>query len=89
MSMVEERLSLVRYVVDTQSHIRVDFTLCSNCADRPCLLCCPAGCFTCEQGAVRHAYEGCLECGTCRLVCLLGAVTWTNPRGGYGVSYRF
>lgn len=89
MSALEERLALVRYVVDQAAHIRVDPARCASCPDQPCLLCCPAGCFTVEQGALRFAYEGCLECGTCRLVCPLGAITWGYPRGGHGVAYRF
>lgn len=89
MSTVEERLALLRYVVDREPHIRVDATCCAGCPDQPCLLCCPASCFTYEQGVLRYAYEGCLECGTCRLICSQGAIAWGNPRGGYGVSYRF
>jgi len=34
---------------------------------------------------------GCLECGTCLVVCQAtgagGIVHWTYPRGTYGVSY--
>jgi ferredoxin like protein len=33
--------------------------------------------------------EGCLECGTCKVVCDRDAVSWRYPRGGYGVRYRW
>ncbi|MEK6545549.1 MAG: ferredoxin family protein, partial [Nitrospinota bacterium] len=31
--------------------------------------------------------EGCLECGTCRIACEF--IEWRNPKGGYGVCYRY
>ena len=34
-------------------------------------------------------YAGCLECGTCFVVCDGDAFTrWRYPRGGFGVSFR-
>ena len=30
-------------------------------------------------------YAGCLECGTCRLVCDSDNVDWNYPRGGFGI----
>jgi len=34
--------------------------------------------------------DGCLECGTCRLLCSEHHnVEWSYPRGGYGVLYKF
>ena len=33
-------------------------------------------------------WEGCLECGTCLICCDDRALTWTYPRGGFGVQYR-
>jgi ferredoxin like protein len=34
-------------------------------------------------------HDGCLECGTCYVVCGKDAFTrWRYPRGGFGVSYR-
>ena len=34
--------------------------------------------------------DGCLECGTCRVICQdHGNVSWNYPRGGYGISYKF
>jgi ferredoxin like protein len=35
------------------------------------------------------SYEGCLECGTCKMVCSLQAVNWSYPKQGNGVLYRF
>ena len=33
-------------------------------------------------------YETCLECGACPIICDRGSITWSYPRGGYGVCFR-
>jgi ferredoxin like protein len=38
---------------------------------------------------VIFSFEGCLECGSCRMICDRGAIDWTLPRGGFGVCYEF
>jgi ferredoxin like protein len=87
---VEERLSLVRYNVDTEAHIKVDKNICQTCPHKACTILCPAGCFTIsEELGVLFSYGSCLECGTCNLVCDQEAITWNYPRGGFGVSFRF
>jgi ferredoxin like protein len=37
---------------------------------------------------VEFAYEACLECGTCLLLCDREALDWQYPHGGYGVRFR-
>ncbi|MCX7816419.1 MAG: 4Fe-4S dicluster domain-containing protein [Syntrophales bacterium] len=51
---------------------------------------CPAGLYR-EQpsGEVTLQLEGCLECGTCRIVCGNSVLEWDYPEGGTGVQYRF
>jgi len=85
---VEELLQRNIYDVDQEPHIVVNTELCVQCTDKPCLLC-PAGCFTLSGNTVLFSYEGCLECGTCRTVCPLGAIRWDYPKSGHGVRYRF
>jgi len=35
-------------------------------------------------------YAGCLECGTCRVVCNdKGIVKWEYPKGTFGVNFRY
>lgn len=88
---VEERLFQNRYRVDTgRSHIRVRSPeACDRCAQQPCLVCCPAGCWRLENGKVDLVVDGCLECGTCRIVCASRNVEWDYPRGGFGILYKF
>jgi ferredoxin like protein len=86
---VDHLLRLVHFSVDLQPHITVDAESCTSCSHRGCLFTCPAECYTEDrEGGVKFSYEGCLECGTCRVVCDRGAVSWNHPRGGFGVGFR-
>ena len=42
-----------------------------------------------ETGEMALEFGGCLECGTCMIACIDGALDWNYPRGGFGVQYRF
>ena len=43
-----------------------------------------------RSGQVEIASDGCLECGTCRVLREpTGEITWNYPRGGYGVLFKF
>lgn len=91
---VEEKLFQNRYRVDAgRPHINIaDPEICqSQCAGKPCTVCCPAACYTEEgDGRVTLITDGCLECGTCRVVCAtLDNVEWEYPRGGYGILFKF
>ncbi|MBN1317387.1 MAG: 4Fe-4S binding protein [Anaerolineales bacterium] len=86
---LSEKLLRVRHVVAMEPHIVLDDTRCESCDLQSCLYVCPAGCFTLEDGQIQFSYEGCLECGTCRVVCPNKALTWDYPLGGYGVSFRY
>ncbi|THF61450.1 ferredoxin family protein [Pseudothauera nasutitermitis] len=88
---VEEKLFQDRYRVDVgRPHIQVrDPQACKHCA-KPCAVCCPAGCWSVtEQGGIDLVVDGCLECGTCRLVCDHDNVDWNYPRGGFGILFKF
>jgi len=51
---------------------------------------CPAGLYSVtEQGETFLTIDGCLECGTCRLVCGTEVLEWAYPEGGVGVQFRF
>lgn len=91
---VEEKLYENRYRVDEgNAHISIRAPeICRDrCEIQACTWCCPAGCWTrADDGGVVLSTEGCLECGTCRLLCSEHAnVEWSYPRGGYGVLYKF
>jgi ferredoxin like protein len=91
---VEEKLFQNRYRVDSgRPHIQIkNANLCTNeCADQQCTVCCPAGCYTLEgNGCVVLISDGCMECGTCRVICdEHHNVAWEYPRGGYGILFKF
>ena len=51
---------------------------------------CPAGLYSVnEKGETSLTIDGCLECGTCRLVCGNDVLEWAYPEGGAGVQFRF
>lgn len=89
---VEEKLFENRYRVDEgRPHIRIKSAeACTGkCDTQPCTWCCPAGCYVRnDDGGVTLTTDGCLECGTCRLICA-DNVDWWYPRGGYGVLFKF
>jgi ferredoxin like protein len=89
---VEEKLFQNRYKVDAgRPHIAVrNEDTCVACDAKPCTVCCPAGCWSIsEAGRIDLVVDGCLECGTCRLVCDSDNVDWNYPRGGFGILFKF
>jgi ferredoxin like protein len=86
----DEIFDLVSYGIDSVPHIIVNHDICKECSHRACTYICPARCYTwnATKERVDFAYEACLECGTCLIICDKGALTWNYPRGGFGVRYR-
>ena len=71
---VDEALKVNLYDVEGTPHITVDLDRCVECDPKPCVRLCPCECFTMVGERVLFSYEGCLECGTCRIVCPKGSV---------------
>ena len=89
---IEDKLFLDRFKVDEEeSHIKIkDGGKCMNeCPDQPCLYFCPANVYRLETDHISVNYEGCLECGSCRIACPLLNIDWRFPRGGFGISHKF
>ncbi|QWT45972.1 ferredoxin family protein [Azospira inquinata] len=88
---VEEKLFQNRYRVDSgRPHIHIkNAATCATCDTQSCVWCCPAGCWRLENGKVDLVTDGCLECGTCRVVCAPKNVDWNYPRGGFGILFKF
>lgn len=86
----EERMRTVRFRVDDRPHIQVNAAVCKDCTVRACVYVCPANLFVpLDDGGILFNYEECFECGTCYIACNKeGAISWTYPRGGYGVTFR-
>ena len=91
---VEEKLFQNRYKVDHgRPHIQIrDADTCTNkCVDQSCTYICPAACYKAEgNGTVTLITDGCLECGSCRIICSEHSnVDWEYPRGGHGILFKF
>ena len=76
---------------EEEAHIIIDPAVCARCQDKPCLYVCPAVLYKLDKnGDISFDYAGCLECGTCRVMCKnKGIVKWVYPRGTFGVSFRY
>lgn len=87
----EELLGLNKFIVDEEEpHIVLDKAVCATCSEKPCLVVCPAVLYTLKGDEVSFEYAGCLECGTCRVMCKnKGIIKWQYPRGSFGISYRY
>lgn len=88
---LDDKLFLDRYVVDDKPHIKIiNQDLCKRCNKKQCISVCPAQCYKLEDDIVKFSYEGCLECGTCRIICSLHRnIEWNYPKGGCGISYKY
>lgn len=88
---LEERLGANKYYVDeTSPHIIVDSAGFSLEEKMKLVNGCPAGLYTLqENGDLAFDFAGCLECGTCRVLCGETIVkTWKYPRNAKGVEFR-
>ena len=86
---LDDALNADVWDVDASPHIVVDYEKCARCKARPCTVLCPVNAFAVLGEKVLYSYEGCLECGACRVVCAENAIRWSYPLSGRGVQYRF
>jgi len=89
---IDDQLMTLKYFIDEhEAHIQIaDPEVCVSCESKSCLWFCPAGVYS-EQtdGHVQIAFQSCIECGSCRVMCPKTNVRWHYPRGGFGVAYKF
>lgn len=87
---VDQKLSVCKFYVDEENaHIEL--------IDNPdeeefqkLVLACPAGLYKREEGKLLFDYAGCLECGTCRVICGDSILKkWEYPVGTMGIEYRW
>jgi len=87
---IDNIFDLVSYNIHPEPHIRIIRDTCHECMHKTCTFACPVRCYTWNEtrGKIDFAYEACVECGTCLVVCDRDALEWNYPRGGYGVRFR-
>ena len=90
--MVHEKIAKDAFKPDRESHIKIDHNICTEkCKIKYCLFVCPGHLYSFneELNEICVEFAGCLECGTCKIACIEGAIDWSYPRGEYGVQYRY
>lgn len=87
---IEDKIGLTKFKVDTgKPHIKIKPEICRECGDKACVTICPVENYKLdEKGDVTFAFEGCYECGSCRIACTKCGLEWDYPLGGYGVCFR-
>ena len=88
---IEEKLGLDKFFVDEENaHIILKKDQIDRNEFRKLVLACPAGLYIEEEnGDIRFDYAGCLECGTCRVLCGSTILEkWEYPEGSMGVEFR-
>ena len=86
---IEDKLTTIRFNVDAEPHIKVNTEICETCLEKSCLYVCPVQNYVLEDGKLVFSWQGCLECGACRVACTRDAIDWAYPRGGFGICLRY
>jgi ferredoxin-like protein FixX len=88
---VDEYLAQNRYSVD-EENAHIELVANPDPAEFAKLVrVCPAGLYRQDaDGNLSFDYAGCLECGSCRIVCGDTIIAkWSNPGPTMGVEYRY
>lgn len=89
---LEDRVGTVKFNIASEAHLKLDKDKCRACEERLCLRVCPVGNYQEDEAnptEIVLSWEGCMECGTCRIACPHGAIDWNYPVGGKGVCLRY
>lgn len=87
---IDNKLGVNRFKTDNYyAHIEIN----KECKDialiQKVVAACPAKLYRYEDGIVSFNYEGCLECGTCRVLAGGKLIqSWNHPMGGMGIRFR-
>ena len=87
---VDDKLGFVKFNTDEEHpHITINPSFSKEDDIKRLVMACPAGLYRYEDGKVIFSHEGCLECGTCRVISGGKVVkSWDHPDGEFGVEFR-
>lgn len=88
---IDDKLGLLRFNADkSYKHITVNEDYADDKEVDRVIMACPAKLYSrSNEGKVLFNHEGCLECGTCRVLSGGKVIaTWNHPNGGMGVNFR-
>lgn len=89
---IEEKLGVNKFFVDEKnSHILIQKGPVDPKEAKKLIKACPAGLYSLnEDGSLRFDYAGCLECGTCRVLCSKTLIKeWNYPQATFGIEFRY
>jgi ferredoxin like protein len=86
---LDDKLGIDRFNIDKQNpHISIHEDYANEETIRFLVMACPAGLYRYENGKITFNYEGCLECGTCRVLSKGKVIkSWNYPMGGMGIEF--
>ena len=78
------------YIHEGKPHIKLTEKI-TDAQFNQLVIACPAGLYKKdEKGNYQFDFAGCLECGTCRLLCGDTIIEqWDYPTGTFGIEYRY
>lgn len=88
---IEEKLAVNKFFVDEENaHIEIDLAYPNLNEKMKLVNACPAGLYKLnDDETLSFDYAGCLECGTCRILCLGTIIKkWEYPEDTKGVEFR-
>ena len=87
---IDDKLGLDKFNTDEHhSHIDINEDFADEAEIKRLVMACPAGLYRYDEGKLTFNHEGCLECGTCRVLSGgKGVKSWEHPFAGYGVEYH-
>lgn len=86
---IDDKLGCDIFHIDSTPHIIIDEDFTDQKEIDRVIMACPAQLYTMFNGKLQFNYEGCLECGTCRVVSGGKVIkSWDHPIGEKGVVFR-
>lgn len=88
---VDVKLGVNKFYVD-EGHPHIELVENQDINEfRKLVNACPAGLYKIQDdGSLKFDSAGCLECGTCKMLCGETIIKkWEYPRGTFGIEYRY
>ncbi|BCV59944.1 4Fe-4S dicluster domain-containing protein [Shewanella algae] len=88
---VDVKLGVNKFYVD-EGHPHIELVESPDINEfRKLVNACPAGLYKIQDdGSLKFDSAGCLECGTCKMLCGETIIKkWEYPRGTFGIEYRY
>lgn len=87
---IDDKLGINRFFIDKSNpHIIINNDCENEEQINQLVMACPAGLYSYANGKITFNYEGCLECGTCRVLSRGKVVkSWGYPMGGKGIEFQ-